>query len=213
MLKRKKWCQHIHPPANQTNVPILQAFPRITNFSQFLFFIPPTMIYPIFTLQTRLQNKKKIIRHANILLHFEDTVDDDDQWKQTNICHQICQVPWFLAFFDLFFSCIFFFFASAVTHVYSVGMANGSCIFSILLLEPPLAEPDRWYGALIHPNQDELVEDWFMPGLSRPAPLGLEGGVENSSNGCSSSNFVNVTSTLMVGITGIATWKKHRQVF
>jgi len=43
-------------------------------------------------------------------------------------------------------------------------------------------------------------------GLSRPAAVGLEGGVENSSSGCSSSNFVNVTSTLMVGTTGMATW-------
>jgi hypothetical protein len=37
--------------------------------------------------------------------------------------------------------------------------------------------------------------------------LGLEGGVENSSTGCNSSNFVNVTKTRIVGTTGIATYE------
>lgn len=41
--------------------------------------------------------------------------------------------------------------------------------------------------------------------------MGLEGGVENSSAGGSSSNFVNVTITRIVGTTGIATWK-HEQL-
>lgn len=42
--------------------------------------------------------------------------------------------------------------------------------------------------------------------LASETAVGLEGGVENSSLGCSSSNFVKVTNTLIVGTTGIATW-------
>ena len=56
-------------------------------------------------------------------------------------------------------------------------------------------------GAFIHWSQelDCVCCTWLLP------PPGLEGGVENSSDGCSSSNFVKVTSTLIVGTTGIAT--------
>lgn len=72
----------------------------------------------------------------------------------------------------------------------------------------------RWWGdAFIHSNKAELeVEEGMVAvglidgGLSSgPEDEGLEGGVKNSSNGCNSSNFVKVTSTLMVGTTGIAT--------
>ena len=42
-------------------------------------------------------------------------------------------------------------------------------------------------------------------GPSLEDAVGLEGGVENSSRGCNSSNLVNVTITLIVGTTGIAT--------
>ena len=38
--------------------------------------------------------------------------------------------------------------------------------------------------------------------------VGLEGGVANSSKGCNSSNFVNVTMTRIVGTIGIAIWNK-----
>ena len=41
--------------------------------------------------------------------------------------------------------------------------------------------------------------------------VGLEGGVANSSKGCSSSNFVNVTMTRIVGTIGIAIWNKMLQ--
>lgn len=50
---------------------------------------------------------------------------------------------WLFPFFDLFFSCIFFFFASAVIQLYSKGIANGSWIFSILLLELAVDELGR----------------------------------------------------------------------
>lgn len=124
-----------------------------------------------------------------------------------SIPERYCQEDYFgiFDFLDLLLSCIFFFFASAVIHEYSEGIANGSWRLSILLLDPPAEELGRWYGDFIHWNQDEL-EDCAI-GLSLPTPVGLEGGVENSSSGCNSSNFVNVTMTLTVGTTGIATWK------
>lgn len=110
----------------------------------------------------------------------------------------------FLLFPFFNFSCSFFFFASAVIHVYSGGTAKGSWIFSILQLELPVDELGRWYGAFIHWNQD--VVGCTTVGLSMPGAVGLDGGVWNSSSGCNSSNLVKVTSTLIVGTTGIATW-------
>lgn len=57
------------------------------------------------------------------------------------------------------------------------------------------------------------MEDCVVAGLSLSAAEGLEGGVVNSSIGGNSSNLVKVTSTLMVGITGMATLNRIHMIF
>lgn len=113
---QSKWCTH--PPIKS------QALVRINNiiFSFFLFFLPfsfstPTMIYQIFPF-------------TNGIIHNFRT--EEKHYFLSLICWVMLKhllhvgfklsIPplhwfWLLLFFDLFLSCIFFFFASAVIQV------------------------------------------------------------------------------------------------